>query len=277
MVFINPKTIVSVEDVNIIINDLCSGFAFSSICSFGFWGTTKELFRQIGMMDERFIGGEWEDNDFGLRIKQLDAAVNWRFDWSKYPFSHLTYKPSIKHISQSTYSMKWHIIDGVYHRTDQILEEKLLPLEIRNNYRENIRNSWNKWNKSVGDRSSTVFNEVDAAIFSNKIAKSNMVKSSARLIFEQNDSNKIKITFLCNIPTSVNIVIVNAKPIGKEGTTYYANKQIGSNQYYSFSFFPHEYDIRVFHQGKTILNNMSYRFPKHLEYELGLNICQFQT
>ena len=277
MIFINPKTIVSAEDISTIINDLCNGFAFSSICSFGFWGATKELFRQIGMMDERFIGGEYEDNDFSLRIKQLDAAVNWRFIVSKYPWSPFTKKPAIRHITNTLFRMKWHIFNDLHYRTDQFPEEKLLPLKIRNNYREDIRKSWKTWDKSLGDNVSHVSRQANAAIFSDKIAKSNLVKGSGKLFFKHHESGQMEITFKCNIPTELHIVIVNANPIGEEGTLYFRETELSTNTWYRFPISSGIYDIRVFHQGKMVLNNMQYHFPKNIEYDLGLNICQFQV
>ena len=39
------------------------------LLALGFWATTKNVFREIGLLDERFLGGEYEDFDFGIRMK----------------------------------------------------------------------------------------------------------------------------------------------------------------------------------------------------------------
>ena len=51
------------------------GYAFVGLYRFAFFGFKKELFRQIGPMDERFIGGGHEDNDFCIRLKEANLGV----------------------------------------------------------------------------------------------------------------------------------------------------------------------------------------------------------
>ena len=143
--------------------------------------------------------------------------------------------------------------------------------------REDIRKSWKTWDKSLGDNISHVFRQANAAIFSDKLAKSNLVKGSGKLFFKQHESGQMEITFKCNIPTELHIVIVNANPIGEEGTLYFRQTELSTNTWYRFPISSGIYDIRVFHQGKMVLNNTQYYFPKNIEYDLGLNICQFQV
>ena len=75
MIFINPKTIICTEDINFIINKLCSGYCFASLFGFAFFGMTKELVRNIGMLDESFLAGEYEDNDYLIRMKLFGKMV----------------------------------------------------------------------------------------------------------------------------------------------------------------------------------------------------------
>lgn len=275
MVFINPKTIVSPEDIITIIDDLCNGFAWSSICSFGLWGTTKELFRRIGLMDERFIGGEYEDDDFAVRMKQFDVAINWRFILDKYPYTEFHHRPALKGITFGKYEMKWLRIDEVYYRTDIIPGEKQLPPKIKNNAREDIYNSWKKWNESESDEISHVFRNANNAVISNKIVTSAKVKSIARLIFDEGQDGKARISFNCGANTKVHIVMTNALPIGAEGTTAYVVKVLGKDVKHSFDLEHGLYDIRVFHQGELILNNTAFLFPGSVEYVLGINVAHF--
>ena len=278
MVFINPKAKVTPSDINRMIDDLCNGFALTCICGFGLWATTKELFRRIGMMDERFIGGEFEDNDLTIRIKKFNAAVSWRYEADKYPFTFLHYRPYLRGLSKTTYRMKWHIVNGLYHRTDCIPGEKSLPPKIQNSPREDIAKSWNTWDKSVCVGYSQVFNEADAALFSDKIARSTKFKQKSKLTFERySNEDLMQITFNCDSQTDIYVVIVNALPVEKEATEYYIDRMIGSNTWHRFEFKEGLYDIRVYHQGKIILNNSFYQFPDKLEYDLGLTITNYET
>lgn len=109
MVFFNPKTKPSVTLVNEIINHLCSGFALSAPVSFGGFGVTKELFRTIGMFDERFVGGEFEDNDFLLRLNLADLAFYHHFDTDVYDGEIPSIRPLKRGSSKSMFDLKWDI------------------------------------------------------------------------------------------------------------------------------------------------------------------------
>lgn len=51
------------------------GFGFVGLYRFGFFGFKKELFRKIGPLDERFVGGCFEDDDFYIRMCEANIAV----------------------------------------------------------------------------------------------------------------------------------------------------------------------------------------------------------
>jgi hypothetical protein len=40
-----------------------------------FFGFKKQLLRKIGMFDERFVGGGFEDDDFYIRLKEADLGA----------------------------------------------------------------------------------------------------------------------------------------------------------------------------------------------------------
>jgi hypothetical protein len=46
------------------IDKLISGYCFVSVIGTGYCGSTIELFRTIGLFDERYLGSEYEDDDF---------------------------------------------------------------------------------------------------------------------------------------------------------------------------------------------------------------------
>ena len=84
IIFINPKSQIQVDNIDEIITKLCSGYGIVTLIGFGFWGATKELFREVGLLDERFIGGGWEDVDFLLRVRIKDIAMYIGHRYEKY-------------------------------------------------------------------------------------------------------------------------------------------------------------------------------------------------
>jgi len=53
---------------------LDSGYAFVGLRLFRFFGFKKELFRQIGCFDERYVGGGFDDYDFIVRMIEHNLA-----------------------------------------------------------------------------------------------------------------------------------------------------------------------------------------------------------
>lgn len=56
------------------------GYAMVGLYRFAFFGFKKELFRQIGPLDEYFAGGGCEDYDYCLRIQQAGLASYFTHD-----------------------------------------------------------------------------------------------------------------------------------------------------------------------------------------------------
>ena len=54
-------------NIQLVIDKLNQGFAFVGLFDFRFFGIKKQLFRQIGPLDENFPGG-FEDDDFIIRL-----------------------------------------------------------------------------------------------------------------------------------------------------------------------------------------------------------------
>lgn len=272
MVFINPKTIVSREDITIMIDDLCNGYAWSSVCSFGLWSTTKELFRRIGMMDERFIGSEWEDNDFGLRMSQFGKAISWRFELEKYPWRK-PILPQMRGLTQSLFKLKWMLIDGVYYRTDRFREEKLLPKKILESERRDIYDSWMEWEESQTDMVSHVARQAVTAKVSNQILKTQREKANSRINI-RNENGEIHIEFLCSVATEIHIAITNALPVGEERMVLDYIIPMQSNTYYRIGIEKGQYELRFFHEDRLIIHDSLYTFPGNRSFDLGLTITK---
>lgn len=68
---IKPKA----SDVGKILTLLDQGYAFVALYRFAFFGFRKQLMRQIGMMDERYNGGWYEDDDFYIRLVESNMPI----------------------------------------------------------------------------------------------------------------------------------------------------------------------------------------------------------
>jgi GT2 family glycosyltransferase len=96
VIIMSNKVLPTVEHVKKTLNLLQDGFAFVALYRFGFFAFNKELFRKIGPLDERFVGGGYEDNDFYLRLYEsnlsmyiteevpyIRSASSWNYERSK--------------------------------------------------------------------------------------------------------------------------------------------------------------------------------------------------
>jgi GT2 family glycosyltransferase len=51
------------------------GYGLVALYRFGFFGFKKELFRKVGMLDERYVGGGYEDDDYYIRLKESNVSM----------------------------------------------------------------------------------------------------------------------------------------------------------------------------------------------------------
>jgi hypothetical protein len=148
MIFLSGKIETNPEEIEDIIEKLCSGYCFVAPMSLGFFGVTKELFRAIGMMDERFLGGEMEDDDLAMRINKLDKAVYWLFDESRYSWSKGNY-PLIRGTATGEFFKKWNInpLTMTAFISNQNTEKQISPRHSKRNL--DIYNSWKNKEYSI--------------------------------------------------------------------------------------------------------------------------------
>lgn len=71
----NDKARPTKEEIEKTILLLESGFGFSGLYCFGFFGLHKDLIRTIGFLDENFTGGGYEDCDFMRRCAEKNIAI----------------------------------------------------------------------------------------------------------------------------------------------------------------------------------------------------------
>lgn len=159
IIFVNPKVVPNKNDVDTIIKNLHLGYALVTRIHFGLFGTTKELFRSVGLFDERFIGGEYEDTDLFLRLKLNNLAGFYEYDRSRY--IHIN-SPSLydknRGISQSIFNEKW----KKTHDCKIKINKKDLHIKLpfnKLNIQSNIKYYWNEFSQSFID--SSVSNDID--------------------------------------------------------------------------------------------------------------------
>ncbi len=228
IIFVNPKSIPNKDDVDTIIKHLHLGYAIVNRIGFGLFGVTKELFRNVGLLDERFISGEYEDNDFAFRLKLSNLAVFSYYDVSRYMYDNMKSRyDKLRGISSSIFHQKWKLIgDSSYKINKKDLDIKK-PFN-KNNIKNNIKFYWNDFSNSMIDTSYHVFMNAKRCelIVDDNDKTTNLVKIKLKIrktnnsIFieytsDVNHSELLSITLLnVNDPklhncTSCNIISVN--------------------------------------------------------------------
>jgi hypothetical protein len=75
VILMSDKVIPTNNDVNRLLELLNQGYAMVAFYRLAFFGFKKQLLRNIGMFDERFVGGGFEDDDFYIRLKEANLGV----------------------------------------------------------------------------------------------------------------------------------------------------------------------------------------------------------
>jgi len=75
IVMMSDKVRPNIDHLHKLLKLLEDGYAFVGLYRFAFFGFKKELFRRIGPMDEGYIGGEYEDDDYYFRLKEADLSL----------------------------------------------------------------------------------------------------------------------------------------------------------------------------------------------------------
>jgi hypothetical protein len=75
VILMSDKVMPTNNDVNRLLELLDQGYAMVAFYRLAFFGFKKQLLRKIGMFDERFVGGGFEDDDFYIRLKEANLGV----------------------------------------------------------------------------------------------------------------------------------------------------------------------------------------------------------
>jgi len=268
MVYINPKTNPTIEYVNEIIHDLCNGMCWSAKVAFGLFGTTKQLYRRIGMMDERFVGGEFEDDDFSLRLKRFGKAIRWEFDVSVYPWDPSPL-PSMRGSTSSLFMDKWMEFEPhTYSLNPLYKEEKMMPYSLQIRENSLIEDSWLDWDQMQTDNISHVVKRINNASFKDLPIETTLEEYDFALELTE---EQLYVEYGGGRSTTISIQLTSAE-IGKE---YPLHDRV---ELKSGNWIRHYYDkadavqVRIYHRGEKIYHNFNVKPGFKLHMRLGLKV-----
>jgi hypothetical protein len=249
MVFCNPKTIFNEKDILKIIDKLSNGFCFASIVNFGLFGITKELIRRIGMLDETLLFGEYEDQDFALRLNLLGKAVWWEYDYDKYSFNFSNHINN-RSISSSVFYTKYLNTpnSNIYLLGKNYLEHKKINKQ-HSNFNPEIYNSWLSKEHSF---SNCVFGDLSinsTIILDERDEFEKLVDFEINLIRED---KYYKFEFLTN--EDILLVVTITKSFD-DGRDLIMTNRLTPNTWYS-NYIEHDsVEVRLFIQGTQLYTN----------------------
>jgi hypothetical protein len=116
VIVLSDKVRPTQEQIQKTVELIKQGYGLVALYRFGFFGFKKELFRRVGMLDERYVGGGYEDDDFYIRMKEANISMyiteeavynkshsSWNYDLSRPHFwakwvdqSHPEWHPQAK-------------------------------------------------------------------------------------------------------------------------------------------------------------------------------------
>jgi hypothetical protein len=158
IIMINDRVKPTPAEVRKMINLLESGHAFVMLYNVAFMGFSKELIRNIGWWDERFLLGGWEDRDWVWRLKQKNLCIYESLE-STHDYSWKSHLNKLGGISSGVFwSLKWDTSSNyvVFKTLDELTYEKWDIYLVK--ARPDIRNKWKKWRDSELD---LYYNQVD--------------------------------------------------------------------------------------------------------------------
>ena len=145
VIMMSDKVRPNSEHVYKILNLLDEGYALVGLYRFAFFGFKKELFRKIGPLDERFISGGYEDDDFYIRLKEANLAA--------YLTEEIPYKKSISswnhNLNKPYFIEKWipHFDSTIKFHNNKI--KRRLPEETYDyDWGDKLTSTFLSWDKS---------------------------------------------------------------------------------------------------------------------------------
>jgi len=263
IIFVSPKVKVTSEDINEIIKKLCSGYSFVSIVGFRLFGTTKQLFKNVGMMDERFIGGEFEDVDFVLRLKMLNVAVHLEYRFDKVDDTvHTSVYNALRGSSDTKFQDKWNVNQNNYTIAfKDTLNKKLHPKAYSDDV---IKHSWYSFDNSYLNDNYFLSKIVKNANIEVVYKEKKYVKADMKLHIKY-EASQIFVDYNSDIVDYISIHIVDLKYYVKHHCV--SHVLLHSNTWWGDNLNKYDslYELRIYHLGNIVYRNILDReFDSHL-------------
>lgn len=150
VIIMSDKVLPTAGNVNTLLKLINQGYGFVGLYRFAFFGFKKQLFRQIGMMDERFVGGGYEDDDMYIRLKEANISM--------YITEEVEYKKSASswnyNLSRNHFINKWvDTSSPLYSPTVKLsaahIKRKLGEEQLNYNLGEEIPTEFLSWEHTV--------------------------------------------------------------------------------------------------------------------------------
>ena len=141
VIICNDKARPTSKQLDKMLGLISDGFGFVGLYCFGFFGFSKELFRQVGPLDERFLGGNYEDCDFLRRLNEANIACYMAYEIVYHEVQHSSW---IQGFSEIHYHNKW--IDAT--PDNLICIRKLNEENYNYDFGPNIERNFLPWDKS---------------------------------------------------------------------------------------------------------------------------------
>jgi len=276
MIFVNPKTMVNRDDIDQIIKKLHCGYCFVGLVGFGLFGCTKQLFREVGLLDERFLGGEYEDNDFALRLKLLNKAVYAELNFNKYNYAqaYSEYNP-VRCSAMTKFYDKWNLdhANNTYYISE--LDFKSNKISYRHGNNDSIKYSWYSFDKSTISSAYNVFNLANT--HSVKIVNANKVKRLVKTRLNIHFDSEKNLSVRCDSdplehnPISCHVV---AAPDSNRHNVIY-EQILCANTWCAINLADKKCELRIFHVGSCLYKNVLIE-PINITLDLNLSINVYE-
>ena len=106
IIICNDKARPTPKDVEKILTMLKEGWGLVGLYRFGFFGFKKDLIRQIGFFDERFVGGGYEDNDLIRRLKEANIS-SYESEEINYLYLPTSWQYEKTNVARNHFFTKW--------------------------------------------------------------------------------------------------------------------------------------------------------------------------
>lgn len=246
MIFINPKTIICTEDIEFIVDKLCSGYCFASLFGFAFFGMTKELVRKIGMLDESFLAGEYEDNDYLIRMRLFGKMIYWGQDWSKYGYYKSKCDPN-RGSSLTMFWRKWRWKENKLISSNASKKTKSISRR-HSKEREDISSSWKGFEESHGEWA--IWEMVTGCEIEETNLSEYLVAADIKISIDFKENNFF-IEMLSDVETAISYFLVT-KNDGDSGRVPINMNLVYSNHWRTLPVSEEEIELRLYHDGNLI-------------------------